>query len=256
MDREELAELQKLIDTYSRIVFFGGAGVSTASGIPDFRSADGLYNNMGSEYAKYHPEYLLSSDCLYHEPALFFKFYSSMLDTREFEPNAAHYKLAELEKAGKMTGVVTQNIDGLHQRAGSEKVYELHSSVERVHCDSCGKRFLGDAIFGHFDDLPDDASGEDLIPRCDVCGGMIRPDVTLYGESLPEDQIMGAINAIRTADMMIIAGTSLVVYPAAGFVDYFEGDKVVLMNIEATHRDSWADLVIRDPMAEVFAEIV
>ena len=256
MNRESLQQFQKMIDSHSRIVFFGGAGVSVASGIPDFRSADGLYNNRGVEFENYEPEYLLSRTCLYREPKVFYEFYRQKLDTRGVEPNVTHYKLAELERAGKMVGIVTQNIDGLHQRAGSERVFEIHGTTMRNYCHACGRVFPGDYIFKYFDGLTPESGPDAIIPRCDKCGGMVRPAVTLYEESLPEDAVRGAIDAIASADMMIIAGTSLVVYPAAGMVDYFHGDTIVLIDKGVTSRDRYADLVIRDPMEDVFSEIV
>lgn len=242
---EEIRKFQEMIDSHDRIVFFGGAGVSTASGIPDFRSADGLYNNRGVDFEKYSPEYLLSHDCLMREPEVFYEFSRQKLDTRGIEPNVTHYKLAELERKGKLLSIVTQNIDGLHQAAGSKTVYEIHGTTQRMYCLGCGKEFPGDYIF--INDEP--------VPHCDVCGGQVRPDVTLYGEALPDDAVAGAIDTISRADMLIIAGTSLVVYPAAGMVDYFHGDAIVLLNMQPTPRDSGADLIIRDPMAEVFEQI-
>lgn len=237
--------LQSLIDSHNRIVFFGGAGVSTASGIPDFRSVDGLYNNTDVNFAMYEPEYLLSHECLYNEPKVFFEFYRQKLDVRGIEPNIVHYKLAELEKAGKLLGIVTQNIDGLHQKAGSKKIYEIHGTSMINYCTKCGKTFDSEYIFN--------AEGD--IPCCDECGGMVRPDVTMYGEGLPDKAVNNALAAISNADMLIIAGTSLVVYPAAGMIDYFRGDALVVMNMQPTKRDGFADLLIREPMEDVFKKI-
>ncbi|MDO4803637.1 MAG: NAD-dependent protein deacylase [Lachnospiraceae bacterium] len=236
----EVEELQKIIDTHSRIVFFGGAGVSTESGIPDFRSQDGLYN---MQY-KYPPEQIISHTFFVHETEEFYRFYKDKMLITDVKPNPAHVKLAELEKAGKVLAVVTQNIDGLHQLAGSKNVYELHGSIHRNYCTKC-RKFFG----------PDYLAASAGVPRCDNCGGVIKPDVVLYEEGLDNDVINGAVRSIRKADCLIIGGTSLVVYPAAGLIDYFNGDKLVLINKSATTRDSMADLVIREPIGEVFSRI-
>ncbi|MBQ6621599.1 MAG: NAD-dependent protein deacylase [Mogibacterium sp.] len=246
MDERKFQQFQQLVDSHSRIVFFGGAGVSTASGIPDFRSADGLYNTKDIRFEQYEPEYLLSHECLYREPKVFFEFYRQKMDVRGIEPNVTHYRLAELERAGKLSAVVTQNIDGLHQKAGSRTVYEIHGTTTRSYCTKCGRVYPEAYLF--------ECGGD--IPRCESCGGMVRPDVTMYGESLPEEAFSRAFQAINQADMLIIAGTSLVVYPAAGMVNYFRGDALVLLNMQPTARDRGADLVIRDPMQEVFERLV
>lgn len=238
--KDRIRELQEIIDTHSRIVFFGGAGVSTESGIPDFRSQDGLYHQQ----YKYPPEMIISHSFFVRDTEEFYRFYKDKMLILDVEPNAAHYFLAELEKAGKLTAVVTQNIDGLHQKAGSRKVYELHGSIHRNYCQRCGKFF--DAAYIR------DSQG---IPRCDECGGVVKPDVVLYEEGLDNDVISGAVSAIRNADCLIIGGTSLVVYPAAGLIDYFSGDKLVLVNKSATSRDRSADLVISDAIGEVFSQL-
>lgn len=238
---DKIALLQKWIDSHDRIVFFGGAGVSTESGIPDFRSVDGLYHQ---QYA-YPPEIILSHTFFFSNPEVFFDFYRNKMLALDAKPNAAHLKLAELEKAGKLTAVVTQNIDGLHQAAGSRNVYELHGSVHRNTCQKCGRKF--DAHY---------MAGTTGIPHCDACGGSIKPDVVLYEEGLDQETVDGAVRAIRNADMMIVGGTSLVVYPAAGLLRYFRGDKLVLINKGATGMDSDADLLISEPIGEVLGRIV
>ena len=235
-----IEQLQQIIDSHDRIVFFGGAGVSTESGIPDFRSQDGLYH---MQY-KYPPETIISHSFFMRNPEEFWRFYRDKMLITGAEPNPAHKKLAELEAAGKLTAVVTQNIDGLHQKAGSKNVFELHGSTLRNYCMKCG------AFYG-FDDL----MKMDMVPHCTKCGGMVKPDVVLYEEGLDSDIINGAVKAIRDADCLIIGGTSLVVYPAAGLIDYFRGDTLVLINKSATARDAGADLVITDPIGEVFSQI-
>ena len=237
----KVKKLQEIIDESERIVFFGGAGVSTESGIPDFRSVDGLYHQK----FKYPPEVMLSHTFFMQNTWDFFDFYKNRVIPADPKPNAAHRKLAELEKAGKLIGVVTQNIDGLHQAAGSEKVYELHGSVLRNYCMNCGKFFDYKYIL--------EASG---IPECDVCGGTVKPDVVLYEEGLDNDTIVGAVNAISAADTMIVAGTSLVVYPAAGLLQYFRGKWLVLINRDPTPADASANLVIHDKVGEVLNEII
>ena len=237
---DKIALLQEWIDTHHKIVFFGGAGVSTESGIPDFRSVDGLYH----QHYAYPPETILSHSFFVSEPEVFFDFYRDKMLALDAKPNAAHRKLAELEEAGKLTAVVTQNIDGLHQAAGSKTVYELHGSVHRNTCQRCGKKF--DAQY-----MAKTAG----VPCCDSCGGRIKPDVVLYEEGLDQETVDGAIRAIRGADMMIVGGTSLVVYPAAGLLRYFRGDRLVLINKGATGMDSDADLLISEPIGEVLGQI-
>lgn len=232
--------LQEIIDDSSNIVFFGGAGVSTESGISDFRSVDGLYHQKYD----YPPEEILSHTFFEKHTDYFYKFYRDKMLCMDAQPNAAHLKLAQLEKAGKLSAVVTQNIDGLHQKAGSHKVYELHGSVHRNYCVKCHKFFDAEYV-----------AAADGVPHCDACGGVIKPDVVLYEESLDGNVMQGAINAIAGADMLIIGGTSLVVYPAAGMIDYFRGKYLVVLNRDATSRDKQADLCITDPIGEVLGQI-
>lgn len=237
---DKINQLQKIIDQCSSIVFFGGAGVSTESGIPDFRSVDGLYNQK----YKYPPEKILSHTFFVKRTAEFYDFYRDKMLCFTAKPNAAHLFLSELEKAGKLSAIVTQNIDGLHQMAGSKKVYELHGSVHRNYCLSCGRFFSGEYIAS--------SSG---IPHCDSCGGIIKPDVVLYEEGLDDKTIEGSVRAISNADCMIVAGTSLTVYPAAGLIRYFGGKYLVLINKSQTSLDSRADLVINQPVAQVLSKI-
>ncbi len=232
--------LQEIIDDSRKIVFFGGAGVSTESGIPDFRSADGLYNQKYN----YPPEQILSHTFYKQNTKEFYDFYRDKMLFLDAKPNAAHLKLAELEKAGKLTAVVTQNIDGLHQAAGSKNVYELHGSVHRNYCTKCHKFFSVDYIINN---TP--------VPECDICGGTVKPDVVLYEEGLDSSTIEGAVNAIAQADCLIVAGTSLNVYPAAGFIRYFSGKYFVLINRDPTPADSMADMVIHGKVGEILSEI-
>ena len=233
-------QLQQWIDSSDSIVFFGGAGVSTESGIPDFRSTDGLYHQ---QYA-WPPETILSHTFFEHHPEEFYRFYRDKLLCPDAKPNAAHRKLAELEQAGKLKAVVTQNIDGLHQLAGSRTVYELHGSVHRSYCMKC-RRFFD------FDFLRR-SSG---VPRCPDCGGIIKPDVVLYEEGLDQETVEGAVQAISRADMLIVGGTSLVVYPAAGLINYYRGNRLVLINRDPTPYDSRADLVIHDSIGQVLGAL-
>ncbi len=232
---EKMDVLKKWVDESSNIVFFGGAGVSTESGIPDFRSVDGLYN---MKY-KYPPEEIISHHFFMQQPEEFWRFYRDKLLLKGVRPNKAHLALAHLEDIGKLSAVVTQNIDGLHQAAGSKRVYELHGSVLRNYCMRCGKSYSIEQI-----------EKMENVPKCE-CGGKIKPDVVLYEESLDDDQIRGAVDAISKADMLIIGGTSLVVYPAAGLVHYYRGKKLVLINKSATPMDKDADLVITDSIGAV-----
>lgn len=236
---EKWKKLQEMIDASEKIVFFGGAGVSTESNIPDFRSADGLYQ----EKYKYPPEQVVSHTFFVQKTELFYEFYKEKMMFLDAKPNKAHLKLAELEQAGKLTAVITQNIDGLHQMAGSKNVLELHGSIHRNYCRKCGRFY--DAAY---------VKNAEGIPRCE-CGGIIKPDVVLYEESLDSVTMQKAIRAIHEADMLIIGGTSLVVYPAAGFVDYFRGDHLVVLNKSTTSRDAHADLCIQDPIGEVLGSI-
>lgn len=239
MYQEEVRKLQEIIDDSRRIVFFGGAGVSTESGIPDFRSADGIYH----QHYKYAPEQVVSHSFFKAHPDVFYEFYKEKMMCLEAEPNAAHRKLAQLEEAGRLTAVITQNIDGLHQKAGSKKVYELHGSIHRNYCQKCGRFY--DAAF--VKETPG-------IPRCE-CGGIIKPDVVLYEESLDSMTIEKSIRAIAEADTLIIGGTSLVVYPAAGFIDYFRGKHLVVINKSATAREVGAQLSISAPIGEILGQI-
>lgn len=237
MDKRK--ELQRMIDESNNIVFFGGAGVSTESNIPDFRSADGLFQ----EKHAYSPEQIVSHTFFMHKPELFYEFYKDKMMYLDAKPNKAHLKLAELEAAGKLKAIVTQNIDGLHQLAGSKHVLELHGSIHRNYCQKCGTFY--DAKYVK------ESAG---IPKC-TCGGAIKPDVVLYEEGLDDKVIRESIRSISEADMLIIGGTSLVVYPAAGFIDYFRGKYLVVLNKSATSRDAHADLCIQDPIGEVLESI-
>ena len=240
MDMEKVQQLQKKINAAHRIVFFGGAGVSTESGIPDFRSQDGLYHQQYDVP----PETILSRNYFDRHPAEFYRFYRNKMICLTAKPNAAHKKLAELEQAGRLLAVVTQNIDGLHQMAGSRNVLELHGSVHRNICRSCGAVYDAEWVMM--------TNG---IPHCDKCGGMVKPDVVLYEESLSEDVLTRSISAIASADLLIVGGTSLVVYPAAGLLRYFQGDSLVLINRDATQMDKMADLCIRDAIGAVMEQI-
>ena len=237
---DKIAELQELIDKSGKIVFFGGAGVSTESGIPEFRSVDGLCNQKWD----YQPETIISASFFHKNPKEFYRFYREKLLLDGIKPNAAHLKLAELEEKGKLTAVVTQNIDGLHQAAGSKKVYELHGSVLRNYCENCGKFFDINYIIE-----------SDGVPKCDKCNGPVKPDVVLYEEGLDSNTMNGALNAISNADMLIIGGTSLNVYPAAGLIDYYRGNRLVLINMSKTPMDYKADLVIYDKIGKVLSQI-
>lgn len=243
---DKIIKLKQFIDKSENIVFFGGAGVSTESGVPDFRSKDGLYNQHDVRFDKYQPEYLLSHSCLVNEPEVFFEFYRQKMDTRNIEPNFAHLYLAELEKRGKLKAVVTQNIDGLHQKAGSKTVYEIHGTTQRNYCTACGKTYDSDYIF----------NCEFKIPRCE-CGGIVRCDVTLYEEALPEEAVRGAVNAISKADMLIIGGTSLTVYPAASYIRYFRGKYMVIINKEHLPVSYGQEntLEINEPIGQVFKKL-
>ncbi len=235
----KLEKLKQWIDESSRIVFFGGAGVSTESGIPDFRSVDGLYNQK----FEYPPEQIISHSFYLRRPEYFFRFYREKMLPLGFEPNITHRKLAQWEEDGKLLGVVTQNIDGLHQKAGSKRVYELHGSVLRNYCTRCGKFYSAEFV--------KNSTG---IPKCD-CGGMVKPDVVLYEESLNQQTIEKSVDAIYHADLLIVAGTSLTVYPAAGLVEYYRGNRMVLINRDKTPYDSRADLVFHESLGSIFSQL-
>ncbi len=237
---EELTILKQWIDESDNLVFFGGAGVSTESGIPDFRSVDGLYHQQYD----YPPETILSHTFFRQKTEEFYRFYRAKMLALDARPNAAHRKLAQWEQEGKLRAVVTQNIDGLHQAAGSRTVYELHGSVHRNYCVRCGA-FYGAEFILH----------SEGIPKCEKCGGLIKPDVVLYEEGLDNATMRGAINAIRDADVLIVGGTSLTVYPAAGLIDYYRGKKLVLINRSVTPMDSRADLLIQGSIGEIFSSL-
>lgn len=239
MMRSEIETLQKWVDESSNIVFFGGAGVSTESGIPDFRSVDGLYHQK----FEYPPETIISHSFYEKNPAYFFRFYREKMLPLGFEPNITHKKLAELEQKGKLRAVVTQNIDGLHQKAGSKTVYELHGSVLRNYCTRCRKFYPAEYV-----------KNADGVPLC-TCGGIVKPDVVLYEEGLDEQTLQNAVMAIRAADLLIVGGTSLTVYPAAGLLQYYRGSRLVLINRDETPYDSYADLVLHRSLGEVFSQL-
>lgn len=236
---DNIRKFKEWVDGSSNIVFFGGAGVSTESGIPDFRSVDGLYNQKWH----YPPETILSHTFFENDPAEYFRFHREKLVVDDAKPNRAHLKLAELEKEGKLKAVVTQNIDGLHQMAGSREVLELHGSILRAYCSRCGKPYSADKM--------NHGTG---IPRCD-CGAVVRPDIVLYEEPLDDRIMRKAIDYIRKADILIVGGTSLNVYPAAGLINYYEGNKLVLINLSETPYDRYADLIIHEKIGEVFSQI-
>jgi NAD-dependent deacetylase len=238
----DIERLKKMIKESGRIVFLGGAGVSTESGIPDFRSENGIFKAIRD--FGYPPETLLSRSFFDREPEVFFKYYRTLLMSGDAKPNDAHYALAKLEREGKLTAVATQNIDGLHTMAGSRNVYELHGSIKRNHCMKC-RKFYDDEFVAK-------AEG---VPRCE-CGGIVKPDVVLYEEGLDYDTLNGAVTHIMRADMLIVGGTSLQVYPAAGLIDYYRGDRLVLINKSKTSYDRYADLVINDSIGKVLREAV
>jgi NAD-dependent deacetylase len=265
MDIDKIEQLQKIIDESSNIVFFGGAGVSTESGIPDFRSQDGLYRQQWS----YPPETIISHSFFLQNTKDFYRFYTQKMIALDAKPNAAHLKLAELEKAGKLTSVVTQNIDGLHQKAGSEHVWELHGSVLRNYCQKCHAFYSAEDIIdlckcgGSLTNQPG-INAECNIPYCNhkdikdttkICGGLIKPDVVLYEEGLDDSIMRGAIEDISKADTLIVGGTSLIVYPAAGLINYFHGKNIVLINKSDTNADRKANLVIHDSIGKVLEQI-
>ncbi len=236
---EKIIKLNEILKNSKNTVFFGGAGVSTESGIPDFRSVDGLYNQKYS----YPPETILSGDFFYSQTEEFYRFYRDKMLCLDAKPNKAHEKLAELERKGKLAAIITQNIDGLHQKAGSKRVYELHGSVLRNYCLKCGKSYSAEYIKNCVS-----------VPRCE-CGGLIKPDVVLYSEQLDQTTLNRSVNAIANADTLIIGGTSLVVYPAAGLINYFNGSNLVIINMSPTNADSNADLLIEGKIGEVFGRL-
>lgn len=244
--KEKINKLKEFIEESEKVVFFGGAGVSTESGVPDFRSKDGLYNQHDIQFEKYNPEYLLSHACLIEHPEVFFEYYRQKMDARHIEPNITHKALARLEEQGKLLAVITQNIDGLHQKAGSKKVYELHGTTLVNYCSKCKKEYPSDYIFNN----------KEAVPKC-KCGGTIRPNVTLYEETLSEEMINKALCAITNADMLIIGGTSLQVYPAASFIRYFKGEHLVVINKEKLEipLNPEDDLCICGTLGDVFKEI-
>ena len=237
--QQQIAELAALLRESDNIVFFGGAGVSTESNIPDFRSTDGLYHQQYD----YPPETILSHTFFMRNTEEFYRFYKDKMLILDAKPNPAHLALARLEEMGKLKAVITQNIDGLHQAAGSKNVQELHGSVLRNYCMRCGQFYDGEYM-----------KHADGVPKCEKCGGIIKPDVVLYEEGLDGDTISKSVSAIAKADVLIIGGTSLVVYPAAGLIDYYNGHKLVLINRDSTPRDNRADLIIRAPIGQVFSK--
>lgn len=236
----EAERLQQWVDDSENIVFFGGAGTSTESGLPDFRSVDGLYHQSYDDP----PETILSHTFFLEKPEQFFRFYRAKMLCPQAEPNPAHLKLAELERAGKLKAVVTQNIDGLHQKAGSQTVYELHGSTARNHCMKCHRCYGEDFIVQ-----------SEGVPRCPVCGGIIKPDVVLYEEALDQETVEAAVLAIRQAQVLLVGGTSLTVYPAAGLLRFYQGDKLALINRDATDYDRRANLIIREPIGKVLGAL-
>ncbi len=236
---DKIEKFKQLIDESNNIVFFGGAGVSTESGIPDFRSKDGLYNQK----YKYPPETILSHSFFMENTSEFYKFYKEKMNSLKYEPNITHFKLAKLEEEGKLKAVITQNIDGLHQKAGSKNVYELHGSVLRNYCMKCRQFYNAKEVFN-----------SENIPKCN-CGGIIKPDVVLYEEGLDDETLENSIRAIRNADLLIVGGTSLTVYPASGLINYFRGRNLILINKDTTPYDRMADLVINEKLGDVFKEI-
>ena len=244
-DDEKISLFMQLLRESDHIVFLGGAGVSTESGIPDFRSKDGLYHKADKGFSRYKPEYLLSSECLHREPEVFFSYFRKNLDVRDVLPNKAHFALAQMERCGKLAAVVTQNIDGLHQKAGSQNVLEIHGSALRSYCASCRHDYGPDFIF----------ESQDPVPICPSCGKMVRPDVTLYGEFLPEPAYDNALRQIRRADCLIIGGTSLEVGSAAALAHSWHGDHLIIINKGKTKLEGKADLVFHDSIGKVLGSL-
>ena len=239
-----IEKLKELIDSHNNIVFFGGAGVSTESDIPVFRSATGLFSEKLNR--NFSPEQLVSHTFFMRYPEDFFKFYKDKLIYEDAKPNKAHIALSKLEEMGKLNAIITQNIDGLHQMAGSRNVFELHGSIHRNYCTKCGKFF----------NLEEMLNLGGIVPHCDNCGAIVKPDVVLYEEALDNSVVNKTINALSNADLLIIGGTSLVVYPAAGFIDYFNGDSIVLINKSSTGYDSKASLIINDSIGKVLSQVI
>jgi len=240
INKEKIRKLKDIVAANDKIIFFGGAGVSTESGIPDFRSKDGLYNQK----YKYNPEYLLSIHAFYDKPELFWEFYREKILIEGIKPNKGHLALAKLEKDNKLRGIITQNIDNLHEEAGSEKVFHLHGTILTNHCSGCEREYSIEKI-----------KSMEMVPKCE-CGKVIKPDVVLYGESLPQKAWDDSIQAVGEANVLIIAGTSLLVYPAASLIDYFKGEHLIIINRDATSRDGSADLLIQDNFAQVLDAVV
>ena len=242
---QSIEKICDILEASSYVVFLGGAGVSTESGIPDFRSKDGLYHKKGKRFSAFRPEYLLSSECLRKKSAVFFEYYRENLDARNVKPNAAHYALAAMEKAGRLEGIITQNIDGLHQKAGSKNVQEIHGTIWENHCISCGKAYDVNYIF----------DSKEEIPHCAECGKMVRPDVTLYGEMLPGRAYDNAIGMIRMADCLIIGGTSLEVGTAAQLAHMYHGKYMIIINKSKTRMEGKADVVVHDSIGTVLSGV-
>ena len=242
---QKVSLMNEIIEASSHIVFLGGAGVSTESGIPDFRSKDGLYRKKDKRFSRYRPEYLLSDQCLHRNPEVFFSYFRQNLDARNVQPNAAHRKLAQMESCGKLDGVITQNIDGLHQKAGSRNVQEIHGSALRSYCVWCRKNYGPDFIF----------NSTDPVPKCPKCGKMVRPDVTLYGEILPDPAYDNAIRLLQGADCLIIGGTSLEVGSAAGLAHTYHGKYLIIINKGKTKMEGRADIVFHDSIGKVLEQI-
>ena len=241
--KERMDHFRRLVNEANNIVFFGGAGVSTESGIPDFRSKDGLYNQHDVQFDKYQPEYLLSHDCLVRNPKIFFEFYNQKMNCSNIEPNVTHKKLAMMEESGKLKAIITQNIDGLHQKAGSKVVYEIHGTTNVGYCMKCGQMCFGEMLF----------TEDHSIPKC-ICGGTLRPDVTLYGENLPQEAWGNAIDAVNKADLLIIGGTSLTVYPASSLV-FHARCPIVIINRDETEAEQYADVVFHEQLGTVFGNL-
>lgn len=244
ISEEAISQFQEIIDNAKHIVFFWWAWVSTESWIPDFRSKDGLYNQHDIQFDAYQPEYLLSNACLYEEPEVFFEYYRQKLDCRNIKPNITHKKLAEWEMQWRDICIITQNIDGLHQKAWSKRVLEIHGTTQKVYCDKCWKQFNPDILY----------TSKERVPHCS-CWGMLRPDVTLYWEQLPSNAWNESISALQNADLLILWGTSLAVYPANSLIHFFRGRHFVIINKDATPQDNYAELVFHNKLWEVFTKI-